>query len=230
MAMYLGSQRVSVVNYKDYNKGHIDGQQAEYDRFWDAYQNYGKRGHYRYAFYRPFWNDENFKPKYDIKPAQDGQYIFQQCGVTDMKAILQRQGVTLDFSATPMLYYCFSNAAITYLPELDCSKCNNFQNMFINCTSLVSIDKLIISEKATGTNFARMFDSCSALENVIFEGVIAADISLGDSPLLSHDSIMSLLNCMKTGGTGTVTLGATNLAKLTDTEKAIATEKGWTLV
>ena len=102
--------------------------------------------------------------------------------------------------------------------------------MFINCTSLVSIDKLIISEKATGTNLARMFDSCSALENVIFEGVIAADISLSGSPLLSHDSIMSLLNCMKTGGAGTVTLGETNLAKLTDAEKAIATEKGWTLV
>ena len=206
------------------------GQKAEYDRFWDNYQDNGNRGHYRYAFYRTFWNDENFKPKYDIKPTQDGQYIFQQCGVTDMKAILQRQGVVLDFSKTPSLYHCFNSAAVTHLPELDCSKCTSFQNTFVNCSSLVSIDKLIISDKVTGANFAQMFTGCSSLQNVIFEGVIAADISLSGSPLLSHDSIMSLLNCMKTGGTGTVTLGATNLAKLTDAEKAIATEKGWTLV
>ena len=45
--------------------------------------------------------------------------------------------------------------------------------------------------------------------------------------------ILSILNCLKdykdSGTTYTVTLGATNLAKLTDAEKAIATQKGWTL-
>ena len=52
---------------------------------------------------------------------------------------------------------------------------------------------------------------------------------------LTHDSLMSIINCLKdysdyTGTTNWVcTLGATNLAKLTDAEKAIATENGWTL-
>ena len=47
---------------------------------------------------------------------------------------------------------------------------------------------------------------------------------------------MSIINCLKdystdTSGTShTVTLGTTNLAKLTDEQKAIATEKGWSLV
>jgi hypothetical protein len=45
-------------------------------------------------------------------------------------------------------------------------------------------------------------------------------------------SIINTLNDYSTY-TGTtvfkVTLGSTNLAKLTDAEKAIATEKGWTL-
>ena len=40
---------------------------------------------------------------------------------------------------------------------------------------------------------------------------------------------MSIINALKSGVTQTLTLGTDNLAKLTDTEKAIATEKGWTL-
>ena len=52
---------------------------------------------------------------------------------------------------------------------------------------------------------------------------------------LDHESLLSVVNCLKdysadTSGTvWKVTLGATNLAKLTADEKAIATGKGWTL-
>ena len=50
---------------------------------------------------------------------------------------------------------------------------------------------------------------------------------------LTKDSLLSLLAILKdnssTGTKYTITLGATNLAKLTDEEKAIATEKGWSL-
>ncbi len=216
-----------------YNEGVKAGKQAEYDRFWDTYQDNGNRGYYRYAFHRSYWNDYNFKPKYDIIPFQDGQYMFQQCSVTDMKSILEGQGVKLDFSRTTSLYYCFAGSTVTHLPELNCAKCINFQNTFANCSSLVSIDKIIVSEKVTGSNFARTFGGCSALENVIFEGTIATDISFEESPLLSHDSIMSIINCLKdyagTTTTYTLTLGTTNLAKLTDSEKAVATQKGWTL-
>jgi hypothetical protein len=42
---------------------------------------------------------------------------------------------------------------------------------------------------------------------------------------------MSIINALqkKTSGTWTVTLGTTNLNKLDTNEKAIATDKGWTL-
>ncbi|MBQ9096942.1 MAG: hypothetical protein IJY55_00920, partial [Clostridia bacterium] len=50
---------------------------------------------------------------------------------------------------------------------------------------------------------------------------------------LTFDSLVSIILALKdysgTSTTKTVTLGATNLAKLTDSEKAIATQKGWTL-
>lgn len=197
--------------------------------FWNAYQDFGNRTNYRYAFYQTYWNDENFKPRYDIIPSADGQYVFQNCGVTNMKSILEKQGVALDLSRTTNLYYCFAGAKATQLPELNCGSCTNFQNMFMNCTDLVSIDKITIPESATGDKLARMFYRCTALVNVEFAGTVNGDLVLNDSPL-SHDSIMSLLNALKEGGVGTITLGETNLAKLTDAEKAIATEKGWTLV
>ena len=49
---------------------------------------------------------------------------------------------------------------------------------------------------------------------------------------LTHESIINMLYSLKnlTGGSAkSLTLGATNLAKINDTEKAIATNKNWTL-
>ena len=221
---------------EDYEKGVEDGKKAEYDAFWDAYQENGNRKNYRYAFYRSCWNDTNFKPKYDIVPSADGQYIFQNCAVTDMKSILERQGVTIDFSKTTSLYYCFSGASVTHLPELNCVACANLQNAFNSCSNLVSIDKITISEKATGAYLYNMFGSCDSLEHIIFDGVIAANsLDVHWSTKLTHDSLMSIINTLADKSTDTsgtawgVTLGTENLAKLTDAEKAIATGNGWTL-
>jgi hypothetical protein len=49
--------------------------------------------------------------------------------------------------------------------------------------------------------------------------------------LLTHQSLLNILNSLvpQEGATKTLTLGSDNLAKLTDEEKAIATDKGWTL-
>ena len=49
---------------------------------------------------------------------------------------------------------------------------------------------------------------------------------------LTVDSLVSVLNALQQldeGTSYTCTIGSTNLAKLTDEQKAIATNKGWTL-
>lgn len=108
---------------------------------------------------------------------------------------------------------------------------NNISAQFFASSKLKIIRKLILGEKATSYN--NMFQLCSALETINFDGIVVANMDLSPCPLLTHDSIMSLFNVLKdyagSGSTYTVTLGATNLAKLTDAEKAIATGKGWTL-
>jgi hypothetical protein len=59
---------------------------------------------------------------------------------------------------------------------------------------------------------------------------INANLSVSACTLLTHDSLMSIINNLMTvTSTKTLTLGATNLAKLTADEVAIATNKGWTV-
>ena len=62
----------------------------------------------------------------------------------------------------------------------------------------------------------------------------AYTINLSECTLLTHDSLMNVINKLydiATSGCNTqsLTLGSTNLAKLTAEEIAIATNKGWTV-
>ena len=79
----------------------------------------------------------------------------------------------------------------------------------------------------------RAFGLCSALENVVFEsGFNANGLDLSASTLYSVNTLVTMLNALanRTGQVPyTLTLGSTNLAKLSNEQLAIATEKNWTL-
>lgn len=107
-----------------------------------------------------------------------------------------------------------------------------YHQTFLQCNYLKKIDILRVEPR---TSFNGTFGACYALESLTIEGVIGKNgFSVKDCPL-NHDSLMSIINALedKTGDeSGTswvITLGATNLEKLTDEEKAIATDRGWSL-
>ena len=61
---------------------------------------------------------------------------------------------------------------------------------------------------------------------------INTDIAINNSTYLNRTTLLKIINALVdlTGQTTkTLTLGSINLAKLTDEEKAIATNKNWTL-
>ena len=59
---------------------------------------------------------------------------------------------------------------------------------------------------------------------------ISVNIDISSCTKMTAESLLEVLNNLATvTSTMTCTLGATNLAKLTDEDKAIATNKGWTL-
>lgn len=181
------------------------GKQAEQDRFWDEFQNYGERTGYSYAFYSTGFDDLIYNPKYPIiltgKTSAGNMYAYNTI-ITDTK-------VDIIFSGSDI----------------------STNMMFYGATKLKTIKKIVFNETtqiATNT-----FTNTSNLENLTVEGVIAQSLYIHYSTKITHDSIMSVINHLKdysgSGTTYTLNLGENNLAKLTDTEKAVATQKGWTL-
>lgn len=81
------------------------------------------------------------------------------------------------------------------------------------------------------SNMSGFFGSCGSLRHIHIKNFpVSFDISA--STLFEESDLVEILNNLMdlTGKTSqTLTMGATNLAKLTDTEKAIATNKNWTL-
>ena len=134
----------------------------------------------------------------------------------------------MDFGG--MLYNC---AKITAVPQFDTSNGTNFDRMLYGCSVLITVGGIDLSSATIVTN---MFFNCPSLENITINGVIKiSGLVLSSCGKLTHTSLMSIINALydwaANSGTGTykLTLGSTNLAKLTDAEKAIATQKGWTL-
>ena len=100
---------------------------------------------------------------------------------------------------------------------------------FYSCRGLKTIS-IPNSIKEIGDN---VFGLCSALENVTLEsGFNANGLDLSASTLYSVNTLVTMLNALanRTGQVPyTLTLGSTNLAKLSNEQLAIATEKNWTL-
>ena len=129
--------------------------------------------------------------------------------------------------------------------------CISFYNMFAVCSNLVTlnfenINMSLCSGKDTETpvsNASNMIAECPQLINLVFgknlgSGYVSSRsgyhsaINLSQSPLLTHDSIMSVFNNVGTipGGSTTacyIYMGTTNYAKVTTAEISIPTAKNW---
>ena len=74
------------------------------------------------------------------------------------------------------------------------------------------------------------FNNCISLTTITGNPNFNVSLDLSYCENLTHDSIMVVINGLQTvTETQTLTLGETNLAKLTEADKQIATDKGWTL-
>ena len=98
--------------------------------------------------------------------------------------------------------------------------------MFSGCNQLISVPALDVSKV---TSFYQCFSACSNLKSILMTN-IGANLDISNSIKFEREDLLVILNNLATvTSTQTLTMGATNLAKLTDGDKAIATNKGWTL-
>ena len=186
-------------------------------------------------------------PNIDTSAATNTSYMFYGCYMLRRIPPLDTHNVT---DMGYMFQYCHS---IESIPQLDINNATTTEHMFDDCYNLRKVGKLltpnstrcdymfkgcmnleIIEELdiSSVVDTANMFSSCSSLIYVRFTGLIPVSLSLSNAPRLDLDSIMSVFNALKdlTGEPAqTLTLGVSNMQKLTDEQKAIATAKNWVL-
>ena len=214
-------------------EGIEQGKQAEYDRFWDAYQQNGNRTSYNSAFSGHAWNEETLKPKYDIVPVNANQ-IFKDLQMSvNISEYLAKQGIVLDFSKTTTFSEFLLFSKITEIGVVDTRNAGYLTYAFSYAQSLHTIGLLIFKEDGSQYYNSSTFGNCNALKNITIQGVIGNDFLMSASPLLTIESMRSVISALKnfsgTNTSCTVQFHATAKAKLTETDIANITQKGWTL-
>ena len=180
------------------------GKQAEYDRFWDIFQQNGNRTQYTQAFCYGGWTDEIFKPKYPIRIVSGNNLFAHNTLITNIDADI----------------------------DLTLSNRSQYFALFSACTNLKRIRKIIVNETATYTASNGTFYNCIKLEDITFEGTIGRTISFQYSTLLSRASIENIVSCISANSTSqTLTLSQTAVdnAFTTDEWNALIADKtNWT--
>ena len=207
------------------------GKKTEWNALWDGIQQNGKRRNYECAF-ACIWDDNTFKPKYDMMCNEKVSHIFRNSQITDLTKILEDCNVTLDVSEATNADYAFCSHSHTRLPALSWLTTNTLMCTYGYCRELVTIGKITLKDDGTQA-LSSTFYGLYALENVEIGGVIGQNVDFRHSTKLTHDSLMSIINALKDYSTDTsgtvyrITLGGDNISKLTTDELKMIEDKGW---
>lgn len=166
---------------------------------------------------------ENIKtiPQLDTSNVTTMKQMFGNCKEITEIPELDTSKVT-DMSS--MFSYCYN---IKTIPQFDTSRVTNMGGMFEQCLRLETIPSIDVSNVQVLGNY--MFTRCMELKTILMYGM-KVSFNISSSTKFEESDLVTILNNLATvTSTQTLTMGSTNLAKLTDEEKAIATSRGWTL-
>ena len=141
--------------------------------------------------------------------------LYFGCG--SLKKVGTLSNTTNCTSLYGMFYGCNS---IETVPSYNCQSCKDIGNMFLGCKKLKNVGGLIELGKAYETTQATNYSDYK--------------LNLSNSTQLTHESLMNIINNLYDIASAgvqpqSVIFGSVNLAKLTDDEKAIVTNKGWSI-
>ena len=169
-------------------------------------------------------DNTNFKycPKFDTSKETSMYDMFYKCTSLTSVPLFDTSNVT---RMSSMFYNCTS---LTSVPLFDTSNVTDMGGMLSGCRSLTSVP---LFDTSNVTDMGSMFYDCSSLTTLGGFTGLKVNLNLSSCPLLTKESILNVFNkaAKVRSSSKTLTLGATNLGKLTDAEKAIATNKGWVL-
>lgn len=145
---------------------------------------------------------------------------FFDCGWVQSVSLNTTTGVPMKVkSMSETFNYC---SQLKTLPLMDLTQCRRFS--ISNCSGLESIPAYDLSN-ITSINISNLY----RLKEFHATGM-KVSFNISSSTNFTKEALVEILNNLATiTSTQTLTMGATNLAKLTDEDKLIATNKGWTL-
>lgn len=203
---YNGSEQ-PLFGYLEYSKDVVKN--------WDADQ----------VLMNRFRNDKDliFMPKVDTSNADNMTAMFSGC-INLLQVPLLNTANVVHFD--DMFYNCSS---LTVVPQFNTSSLYSANLMFGGCSKLISLP---LFEFTKAEQLRSMLLGCSELTDLKGFTNLSVNLDLSSSRKLTADSIMNVINEAKDlseTGTATLTLGTTNISKLTEEQIAIASFKGWTL-
>ena len=204
MAIYLGNKKVSL-------KSAVPSSSAGFT-FKDFFEHGGKMTNTNYA-------DLSY-PLHYSDTENVTKFIEMFSGCPNLTTV-----PLLDTSKATTMYRMFHNCPnLTTIPAFDTSNVTNMGEMFFGCTILTTIPAFDTSKV---TWMGDMFSGCTNLTAIHMTG-ITADLDISVSTKFTREALVEILNNLGTSYR-TLTMGSTNLAKLTEDDKAIATSKNWRL-
>ena len=112
------------------------------------------------------------------------------------------------------------------IPILDTSNVTDMSSMFEYCSKLTSVPQLDASKV---TNMQNTFKYCFSLTTIHMTGM-KVSFNISASTLFTTEALHEIIGNLATvTSSKTLTMGSTNLAKVSEEYKTIATNKGWTL-
>lgn len=173
------------------------GKLAEYDAFWDSFQNdpdhIPENGDYRFS--GAGWNNKTFKPTKSMKPTSATSMFRRNRFNGDMVELFEQQDITLDFSECTAMTYVFYECSASRIGVIDGTKSANLTAIFGYMYNCHTIDLVKVQRN---NYFNDNSFRCPALIEIRFEGEIGNAVNFQWSVNLSKASQVSIFNALST--------------------------------
>ena len=221
-----------------YAKGQAEGGDPR-EAFWETFQQGGERLDYTGAFSSGWLPTSMFPPLYNIVPTSAKRMFYNANYTGELEDLLGGKRLVLNETTDEDLGAntedCFRGSAFSSIGTIDLrgTDTTNFY-MFAHMKNLTTIGKLYPPYARCECLGLNAFIYCSKLENLTIGSKITESLNFQWCPL-SYDSLISIIEhledwdnlCDYYDDPLVLTLGATNIAKLTIDELAQITDKGW---
>lgn len=175
----------------------------------------------RYMSKSGFYDEGVLNMMNDYPKVTDMSHAFRETTITELR--LRNIGTEAVNATGAFAYASFTKIII----EDGCNiKIKEATRLVVTCPNLTEVGSFDMSE-AEGIEY--MFQNDSSLKSIHCKHWKLSFRIQWSSKFEEADLVEIISNLDTVTTTQTLTMGATNLAKLTDAEKKVATDKGWTL-